>query len=75
MDGIDGISAMEAIMIGAGIGLMHTLRPMDVLPASLAEDAGHHGGVAASPTAFTSSTASCAGNCSWATWAACRWDS
>jgi len=39
MDGIDGISAMETIMVGAGIGLLHVLHPW-ALPPSLAVEAG-----------------------------------
>jgi UDP-N-acetylmuramyl pentapeptide phosphotransferase/UDP-N-acetylglucosamine-1-phosphate transferase len=38
MDGIDGISAMQAIMVSAGIALIHWLRPW--LPSSLATEAG-----------------------------------
>jgi UDP-N-acetylmuramyl pentapeptide phosphotransferase/UDP-N-acetylglucosamine-1-phosphate transferase len=38
MDGIDGISAMQAIMVSAGICLIHFFRPW--IPASLATAAG-----------------------------------
>lgn len=38
MDGIDGISAMQAVMVCAGIVLMHAFKPWD-LPSSLAVQA------------------------------------